>query len=199
VLLKHNRSLGVSGAAELHDSFLEAVAAKQDPATGLWINGDPADALTPSINYTFHTIKFTYNARGLPLPHAERIIDSCLAACRDDRFYSLDTGYACNDLDLALVLYSAAFDTDYRRDDIRDWARERLPLILDIQKPDGGFSFYHDRAMDRHCHLAVSPGEAEADLWGTLMYLGCIRMMVCLGYPGLQVPWGISQVHAARG
>ncbi len=47
VLLKHNRSLGVSGAAELHDSFLEAVAAKQDPATGLWINGDPADALFP--------------------------------------------------------------------------------------------------------------------------------------------------------
>lgn len=198
VTLEHNVQLNIPGAKELQDAFLDQVKAKQDPDFGLWIREDPAYALTPSINFTFHTIKFTYNTRDLPLSHAERAIDSCLAACRDERYYSWDTGYACNDLDLALVLYSASRDTDYRQEEIGDWARERLPLILDIQKPDGGFSFHHDRAMERHCHLSVSPGEPEADLWGTLMYLGTVHMMTAMGYPGLGIPWNTSQVHKVR-
>ena len=71
-------------------------------------------------------------------------------------------------------------------------------MILDIHKPDGGFSFFHDRAMDRHCHLAISSGDAEGDLWGTLMYLGTIKLMVKMGYPELDVPWGFSKVHHVR-
>jgi len=52
--------------------------------------------------------------------------------------------------------------------------------------------------MAQHGFITVSSGEAEGDLWGTLMYLGTIRMMVRLGYPELDVPWGISRVHHVR-
>jgi len=198
VLLQHNLKLGSPGAEELHRAFLRAVTDKQDSVTGLWMNGHPGEALTPSINHSFHTVKFTFNLQNQPLPFAEQAIDSCLTACRDDRFYSWENGFACNDLDLALMFYTASFDTNYRRQDIQDWARERLPLILEVQKPDGGFSFYHERAMAQHGFITVSSGEAEGDLWGTLMYLGTIRMMVRLGYPELDVPWGISRVHHVR-
>jgi hypothetical protein len=195
VLLLHNAEVGVAGAGELHRAFLAAAAERQDPGTGLWLQGDPRDGLTPSINLTFHTVKFAFNAFGQPLPRAEAIIDSCLSAARDERYYSWENGYACNDLDLALVLYSAARCTGHRREEIAVWARERLPLILRVRKPDGGFSFYHERAMERHYLLRVSPGEAEGDLWGTLMYLGTVHMMVRLGYPDLEVPWTTSEVH----
>jgi hypothetical protein len=130
-----------------------------------------------------------------PLPRPERIVDSCLAACRDERFYSWKTGYACNDLDLAHVLYSALRYTDHRREESEEWARERLPMILSVQKSDGGFSFYHDRAMDKHYLLEVSPAVPESDLWGTLMYMGTIHMMTRIGYPELTVPWTTSEVH----
>jgi hypothetical protein len=205
VLLEHNARVGVPGAASTRDEFLAAARAMQDTETGLWL-GDHAGApgrteaeigpLTPHINRTFHVIKFLYNTRNLPVPHAERMIDSCLAARDDVRFYSWETGFACNDLDLALVLYSASRWTDHRRQEIRDWARERLPLILAVQKPDGGFSFEHERAMQTHLRLRISPGVAEGDLWGTLMYLGTVKMMVHLGYPEVTVPWGFSTVHA---
>ncbi len=198
VLLHHNLERDVPGAECLYRSFLEAVRDKQDPSTGLWLTGNSAEALTPSINFTFHTILYSFNHRGLPLPLATRLLDSCLTACRDERHYGWDTGYACNDLDLALVLYSASFQSGYRTEEIREWARERLPMMLDVQKPDGGFSFYHERAMDRHCHIEVSSSEPEGDVWGTLMYLGTIGMMVRMGYPDLDVPWGFSKVHRIR-
>ena len=56
VLLTHNQHIAAPGADQLFHSFLKAVEAKQDPATGLWLNGDPAEALTPSINCSFHTV-----------------------------------------------------------------------------------------------------------------------------------------------
>jgi hypothetical protein len=130
-----------------------------------------------------------------PLPRPDRIVDCCLAACRDERFYSWKTGYACNDLDLAHVLYSALRYTDHRREEAAEWTRERLPMILSVQKPDGGFSFYHDRAMDKHYLLEVSPAVPESDLWGTLMYMGTIHMMTRIGYPELTIPWSTSEVH----
>jgi hypothetical protein len=195
VLLLHNKESGVPGAEELYQKLVEATESKQDPATGLWLWGDPKASLTPSINLTFHTIKFTFNVLNRPLPHPERIVDSCLAASRDERYYSWETGYACNDLDLAHVLYSALHYTDHRREESAEWARERLPMILSIQKPDGGFSFFHERAMDKHYLLDVSPSKPEGDLWGTLMYMGTLYMMVRIGYPELPLPWRTSEVH----
>jgi hypothetical protein len=193
VLLLHNRELEVPGADELHAAVCAETLRRQDPTTGLWPAGE--EALTPSINLSFHTIKFTINVMNKPLQHAEKIIDSCLAACRDPRFYSWENGYACNDLDIAHVLYCASRWSSHRKKEIGQWAREQIPVILSIQKPDGGFSFYHERAMDHHYLLQVSPSEQEGDLWGTLMYMGTLLMMVKLGFPELPVPWITSEVH----
>jgi hypothetical protein len=195
VLIRHNQRLGIPSASRQLEVFLKEIEKRQDPETGLWLADDTKSSLTPSINLTFHTIKFSYNADRRPLPYEERIIDSCLHACRDREQYGWKTGYACNDLDLALVLYSALRHTDYRREEAAEWARDTLPMILDIQKPDGGFSFYHEKAMDRHFLLKVSPGHKEGDLWGTLMYLGTIWMMTRIAYPELPIPWNPSEVH----
>lgn len=204
VLIDHNAALGVAGAEALQDGFLQIIRARQDMASGLWV--EPMEERsrihaedgpwTPHINRTFHTIKFTYNEQNAPLPHADRMIDYCLRAKDDADYYSWETGYACNELDLPLVLYSASRWVEHRREEIAQWARERLPMILSNQKPDGGFSFSHEAAQDRHFMLEISPGNREGDLWGTVMYLGAIKMMTHLGYPGVDVPWDFSRVHA---
>jgi len=207
VLLEHQVALKVAGAEELQQSFIAAARGRQDEDSGLWVEPieergrihQEDEDWTHHINRSFHVIKFTYNHVSEPLPYAERMIDTCLKARNDEKFYSWETGYACNELDLAHVLYSASYWTDHRREEVSQWARERLPMILAIQKKDGGFSFYHEGAQDRHFMLEISPGRDEGDLWGTLMCLGAIRMMAELAYEGIKVPWDFSIVHCVPG
>lgn len=194
-LLYLNRELGVPGSGEQWDALMEHIARTQDPATGLWPSGGTSRPYTPHINRSFHVMRTTWNLIKRPYPKADRIIEACLEASRDTAFYDWEHGYACNDLDLAHMFYSASRWTDYRFGEVSEWARSRLPMILSVQKDDGGFSFYHEAAMRDHAGIAMSPGEHESDTWGTLMYMGTIIMMVELGYPGLEVPWGYSRVH----
>jgi hypothetical protein len=196
-----NRLLGVEGADAQWRVVVAHMIARQDEVTGLWGRGPVRYPYSPAIVRAFHQIKYTFNVADLPLPRANRIVDSCLAACDDLAFYGWTHGYACYDLDLALMLYSAAYWTRHRRGDVTAWARRRLPMILAVRKPDGGFSFEHTRSMTLHCGLRMSPGSPEGDLWGTLMYLGTIKMMVELGYGDTEVavPWRFSHVHRVPG
>lgn len=197
VILMHNATLGVKGAKGQWESYLRLARELQDEESGLWIQPRGSRTRwTPHINRTFHIIKFIYNLQNRPIPRADRIIDTCLLAKDDQDYYSWEKGFACNDLDLALVLYSASRWTSHRRSEVARWARERLPMLLSVQKSDGGFSFYHDKAMDEHLMLRISPSKAESDMWGTLMYMGAINMMVAMGYPRIDRPWGFSVVHA---
>ncbi len=193
-LIRTNQALNVPGADAQWEAVCRNLQERQDPVTGLWPAGEPGP-LTPWVNRAFHLLRSTWNHAGEWFRGAEAMAAACLRAADDPSYYSWQTGYACNDLDLAHVLYSARCFTGLPRDEVARWAQARLPLILSVQKPDGGFSFFHDAAMVDHGGLRMSPGLAEGDTWGTLMYLGTIKMMVELGYPGLTVPWAFSQVH----
>ncbi|NCN42336.1 hypothetical protein GW916_13930 [bacterium] len=190
-----NIQLSVPGASDQWNRLLTYLAENQDPETGLWPVGKIVPPYTRHINRSFHLMRTTWNTCNYPYPRAERIIDTCLQAADDTQFYDWTNGFACNDLDLAVMLYSAAQWTKHRREEVGQWAQRRLPLVLAVQKEDGGFSFFHDRAMEDHAGIAMSPGYQEGDTWGTLMYMGTIKMMVELGYPRVIVPWNFSQVH----
>lgn len=195
-LLRLNHSLGVAGSKRALDDIDLLLLETQDPDTGLWNAPTAGDPLTPSINLAFHQLRRTWNVTDRPYRWAEKMIDSCLLAATDLDFYGWDTGYACNDLDLAMVMYGASRWSGHRRAEIRDWAKQTLPVTLSIEKPDGGFSFYHDRAMTDHGGIVMSPGHAEGDMWGTLMYLGTIKLLTELAFPGHTAPWTFSSVHA---
>ncbi len=198
-LILANLRLGVPGAEGQWRWLNTALHEQQDSATGLWPSGGVTAPFTPSINRTFHMLRSSWNLSQEPYSLPDRMVDSCLAACEDDSFYGWESGFACNDLDLALVAYSAAQWTSHRVEELRQWAIRRLPMLLAVWKTDGGFTFYHERAMETHGGIRMSEGGGESDMWGTLMYLGAIKMMSNLAYPELPVPWAFSRVHAVSG
>lgn len=194
-LVRMNATLGVPNADEQWERINADLLSSQDPETGLW-TVDPDRPLTPAINLGFHLVRSSWNLDNRPCERPEAIIDSCLTACRDERYYGWTTGFACNDLDLALMFHTASTWTNHRSNEVQQWGRERLPMLLAVQKPDGGFSFHHSRAMQSHGGIYMSGGGEISDMWGTLMYLGAIKMTAELAYPGLQAPWKFSRVHA---
>ncbi|GAA1955136.1 hypothetical protein [Agromyces allii] len=194
-LVLHNTRLAVPGAAEQWSWVNEMLVRTQDPS-GFWPVGTIAGPITPHINRAFHVLRASWNLSGRPIERAESLIDACLIAGDDPTFYGWDTGFACNDLDLAHVAYSAARWTDHRRDELADWARRLLARVLAVEKPGGGFSFFHETAMEAHAGIAMSGRRPKADMWGTLMYLGAIKMTAELGWPEVKAPWAFSKVHA---
>lgn len=193
-LIQTHIRLGVPGAVEQWKAINRHMQVHQDGETGFWPAGQ-TERRTPSVNRAFHLLRSTWNQEEGWMRCPELLIDSCLAASEDPEFYSWQKGYACNDLDLAHVIYSARCASAYRKDEVAVWAQARLPMMLSVQKPDGGFSFFHEAAMIEHAGLRMSPGAAESDTWGTLMYLGTIKMMVELGYAGQTAPWAFSYAH----
>lgn len=195
ILVEHNRRLGIQNSAEQQKAILELLKNTQDPLSGLWPKGNVFPPYTPAINRAFHFLRGTWNLTNSPYELPNRMIDTCLEAAYDSDYYGWDSGEACNDLDLAFVLYSASRWSIYRQDEIGQWAAEHLPQILRVQKSDGGFSYHHEKAMYKHNNISMSPGLAEGDVWGTLMYMGTIKMMVELAYPNISAPWNFSKVH----
>lgn len=195
ILVEHNRRLGIQNSAEQQKAMLDLLKNNQDPLSGLWPKGNVLPPYTPAINRAFHFLRGTWNLINLPYELPNRMIDTCLKAAYDSDYYGWGVGEACNDLDLAFVLYSASRWSTYRQDEISQWAAEHLPQILRVQKSDGGFSYHHEKAMYKHNNISMSPGLAEGDIWGTLMYMGTIKMMVELAYPSISTPWNFSKVH----
>ena len=74
-----------------------------------------------------------YYALGRSLPYQDKAVDYALS-----RPTGIDS--ACIDVDLVDLLVHAHDATDYRRDEIRGWLREKLSALLGFQNADGGFA-----------------------------------------------------------
>ena len=106
-LIQTNFRLGAPGAGDQWKALNRHLQIQQDPETGFWPVGK-TERRTPWINRAFHLLRSTWNLEDGWLRSPEALVDSCLAAADDPDFYSWQTGYACNDLDLAHVLYYGA-------------------------------------------------------------------------------------------
>lgn len=194
-LVAHNCRLNIPNALEQWNAVFGFIRRKQDKATGLWPKRKITHPYTPAINRAFHFLRSTWNLVDYPYRLPGRMINTCLEAANDPDYYGWNEGDACNDLDIAFILYSASCWSRHRLDEIRLWAARQLPHIFRIQKPDGGFSYKHNKAMYKHNKISMSPGLPEGDIWGTLMNIGTIKMMTELAYPDVIAPWKFSQVH----
>lgn len=194
-LLINNIKCNSKTASEKWLAINELLQQKQNNQTGLWLDSKKSQPLAPAVNRTFHFLRSTWNYSNHPYINASEMIDSCLLVSRDKNYYGWEHGDACNELDLAFVIYSASIWTKHREEDIRNWAIDTLPSILFLQKDDGGFSYKHQKAMFQHNNIFISPGFPEGDIWGLLMYLGTIKMMAELAYPGILAPWKFSHLH----
>jgi len=168
-------------------------------ATGLWGGLDTTRPRERSraVQAAYHFWLLWFYDR-VPIPHAERAIDSCLATQNACGGFGLGvhTGSdressACEDIDsidpLARLL---GREPPHRRDDIRTALSRAAEVVLAAQAADGGFQFVRGRPFEYgHPQLAADATQgAMFPTWFrtlTLAYLGRALPASPLG----AIPW----------
>ncbi|MCR2806591.1 acyltransferase [Paenibacillus soyae] len=151
------------GSAKRPDDLMGWLHTRANRFTGLW--GQPTDKedwLQP-VNGFYRLTRATFAQFGLPLPYPERTIDTVLAHSRNGKFFREDRLNACNVLDVAHPLWLCMKQTDYRREEIVEWASRMLDAALREWVPRRGFSF---RLQERG-----SEGLQGTEMWLSIVYL----------------------------
>ena len=105
----------------------------QEPATGFWGVGQSVDRRSTlhALAGATHNLHLFY-ALKRPIPHAARMIDTCLS-------FPTGADTACIDVDLIDILVHLRDRMGYRRAEIDLWLAGKLDALLAVQNPDGGF------------------------------------------------------------
>ncbi|MGQ9574278.1 MAG: hypothetical protein ACUVUC_03095 [Thermoguttaceae bacterium] len=161
---------GASGAGGHDPELVEAACSEldrlQDPATGSWHRGQPP--IRQIINGAMKVLT-GYAFLNRPFRLAERLIDTCLAS---------PSGHdGCDQADAVYVLHQCAGVTNYRRAEIEGSLVGRLRAIRRLQRADGAFSFFPDRAQTHYYGVAVSRGLPESDVHGTTLLVWTLVMI----------------------
>jgi acetyltransferase-like isoleucine patch superfamily enzyme len=160
------------------------LAMKQDRATGLWGSTTADEGLLQPVNGFYRLTRGTYAQFGLPVPNAERSIDSVLANYRNYGGFSGRTYTACNLLDTIHPLLLCLRQTDYRRAEAEAIARAVIGRAEERWMPGQGFAF--------------ADGQ-EPSLQGTEMWLSVVHLAAeLLGIEGefAFVPKGVHRTRA---
>lgn len=189
-----NLDHGERGAFEAYFGWL---VTHIDPATGMWGQPRAEDGLLQIVNGYYRLTRGSFAQFGVPLPYAERAIDTVLAHTRDARFFEPQSLDACNVLDVAHPLWLLRPQTGaYRADEIRALAANLLDTALGNWIDGEGFGF---RAPSSASGLT---GPSAPGLQGTEMWLSIVWLLAdllgesdALGYR----PRGIHRPEPARG
>ncbi len=134
---------------------------RQDPETGFWGGG---------IATTFKLLITVHDPAELPVPRAEKIIDSVLRVM-DEPNYD-DALFPCEEFD-AFYDLAIAWTTapGYRRDEIRKLAAHRICYILDTHtQADRGLSSFPDRCVPTWLAWDMAPALPQGDVFGWAIY-----------------------------
>ena len=119
-------------------SAVRYLLGKQDPETGTW--GSPGLPLNQRLNGAYKLFGFLRCTLDLPLPHADRLLDSGF-----DYFYQPDHDEkmnSCSEWDALMVMRELQPLTGaYREEELKKLAAHRILKIVQlVQQADGGFS-----------------------------------------------------------
>ncbi|WP_246562931.1 acyltransferase [Streptomyces roseirectus] len=136
---------------------------RADPWTGMWGAPSPTDGRLQVVNGYYRLTRGSFAQFGLPVPHAERVVDAVLDHSRDPRHFGAARDNACNVLDVAhpLWLTTRQLGTSaHRLPEVHVWAERQLALILPRWRDGEGFAF--------------GPTNPEPGLQGTEMWLAIV-------------------------
>jgi acetyltransferase-like isoleucine patch superfamily enzyme len=160
------------------------LALKQDRATGLWGSLTAAEGLLQPVNGFYRLTRGTYAQFGLPVPNAERAIDSVLLNYRNYGGFSGPTYTACNLLDTIHPLLLCLKQTDYRRAEAEAIARAVIGRAEERWVEGAGFAF--------------ADGQ-ETSLQGTEMWLSVVHLaaeLLGIADEFVFVPKGVHRTRA---
>lgn len=160
---------------------LEYAHSRQDPETGFLIGG--------GIQGTFKLLITVHDPAELPVPRAEKLIDSVMRVM-DEPDYDKDL-FPCQEFD-AFYDLAIAWTTapGYRQEDIRKLAAHRITYILESHRQaDRGLSSYADRCIPTWLDWDMAPAVPQGDAFGWGIYSAGIN--ICVDILGIadQVPW----------
>lgn len=170
------------GAAtkEVLQECIDYAHSRQDPETGFWANG---------IQTTFKLLITVHDPAELPVPRADKIIDSVLRVM-DEPTYDDDL-FPCQEFDAFYDLGLASTGAPgYREEEIRKLAALRIHYILESHRQaDGGLSSYLDRCIPTWLKWDMAPTIPQGDAFGWGIYGSGIN--ICVDILGIadRVPW----------
>jgi len=160
------------------------LAMRQDRTTGLWGSPTAQDGLLQPVNGFYRLTRGTYAQFGLPVPNAERAIDSVLLNYRNHGGFSEASYTACNLLDTIHPLWLCLKQTDHRRSEAEAIARAVIARAGERWVAGQGFAF--------------ADGQVPS-LQGTEMWLSVVHLAAgLLGVAGefAFVPRGVHRTRA---
>ncbi|MFH9007480.1 acyltransferase [Streptomyces afghaniensis] len=143
-----------------------------DPRTGMWGSPTSESGRLQMVNGYYRLTRGSFAQFGLPVPYAERVIDTVLDHARDPRHFSPGRENACNVLDVIHPLWLCARQTTHRGEEARSWASAQLTAALRRWHPGRGFPF--GPTPD-----GTGPGR-EPGLQGTEMWLAIVWLLADL-------------------
>ncbi|MEM9420109.1 MAG: acyltransferase [Planctomycetota bacterium] len=114
---------------------------RADPSSGMWGQRRERDGWLMPVNGFYRLTRGTYAQWGVPLPYAERAIDTVLAHTHDPRFFGPGKATACYVLDIIHPLWLALKQVDYRRNEAKAVAAYWLEDTIGRWREGEGFAF----------------------------------------------------------
>ncbi|TXK83688.1 DapH/DapD/GlmU-related protein [Paenibacillus sp. N3.4] len=155
--------------------------------SGLWGSPTKEEGWLQPVNGFYRLTRATYAQFDQPLPYPDITIDTVLAHSRNPQFFRDDQLNACNVLDVIHPLWLCMKQTDYRKEEIVEWAKTHIDKLISLWVDNRGFSFQIKQ-------------QAETGLQGTEMWLSILFLLadVCgvshsLGYR----PKGVHRIESA--
>ena len=174
---------------DLIEEVIEEINQYQQHEDGSWY--EPSVKLNPSdkVNSAMKMM-IAFNAGGVKEFHyPERLIDLCLNTVND--------GHACNHFNIICVLYYCSKLIDYRKNEIINYANQRIELYQEHYWEDhGAFSFLRGKANTRYYNATISRGLPEPDIHGTVMFVNGIALITEL--LGIRENLGINDIETMR-
>jgi len=152
----------------------------RDPDTKLWYTGNPD--LEHLINGAMKVLT-AYAVIDRPIEYPDHLIDFCLNAADKNK----DDG--CHNTDILFILHYCNRFSYHRHEEIENFCRQRINVIEQFRKSDGGFSFYPNSSQTSIYGVPVSKGYPVSDIHGTALFLWALIMATdILGYSS-SLPW----------
>lgn len=168
--LRWNLPKGVPGQPGAMEALFGWLLTHADPLTGMWGAPDLASGMLQVVNGYYRASRGTFAQHGLPVPYADKVIDTTLSHARDQRFFASERQNACNVLDITHPLWLASRQTDHRHDEIVALARTLLSQALGYWTDGEGFGFQAPHPSTRAV-VATHPGLQGTEMWLGILWL----------------------------
>ncbi len=173
---------------------IEFILSKQNPDTGMW--GAGSIPLHEQISGTLKVVGRFHSGMGMPVPHMDRLADSCIQHHADGGFYrSFDD--MCIPLNTAYMSLTCMQESDYRRNDLIATAEGVADYLREFRTPDGAFaSSTKGTNAIGWCGASVTDVSAtpRSNVNGTQGAVGCLGLVGAhLGWD--EVYWGGRLPH----